>query len=634
MVSTTKETVTSKLVPLFINVLPCLLSIWLVIQAPHHYGRTLTSLVSTQRTAVQILVQILSHGLGLMQVYSLRTCLRFTIRLLVFRTPVGLEKLGYWAALTSGQIDTTLPARLLFMCASLVALSVVPGALWTGALTPLLEVSGLPTEASIEVPAFTQASTDIWDSEFEMRDLELWNLVQNCKGTGLITSCPVPALQGALLSTASSATAINGSVRRHAKIDSSDWSYLGRSYGLGSSFGLTKVQSEGTVLAVSYTEYGFAADVHCVFNTSSAYSLEFLETADGGTSVAVYAAQGYLPNSFDEGSGLGDGENYSVVSSSSDPTASKILAWLARAIGGRNFIVIAAGSKGYNQFDQAQCEVVFQPSAFNVSANITSKQIVVLPNPSVHAAITQLPNVTTTANAINSVNLLSRRSSSLYTSVLGDALARNLVSLVDQTDSADTKIKQSDVLRSLEDSFSAMLDDILGAYGAAQIILGRDTDVVSVIPTGRTTRIGEPIYIYLAAGLTGLVLLVQLVEIVRTRCWSGLVILNIFDVRSVILAASAGGSGIANDFRSSTTSRSMHVMYDGEQSVQWWRGNADDKDLASLQVQFCQSGPSNEGPVVVAASEEIMRESWTSKRNTRFASDGESEIQLIQHRDR
>ncbi|KAK4956234.1 hypothetical protein LTR10_005755 [Elasticomyces elasticus] len=460
------------------------------------------------------------------------------------------------------------------------------------------------------------------------------NLVQHCKGTGLITSCPVPALQGALLSTASSATAINGTVRRHAKIDSSDWSYLGRSYGLGSSLGLTKVQSEGTVLAVSYTEYGFAADVHCIFNSSSAYSLEFLETADGGTSVAVHAAQGYLPNSFDEGSGLGDGENYSVVSSSSDPTASKILAWSARAIGGRNFIVIAAGSKGYNQFDQAQCEVVFQPSAFNVTANITSKQIVVSPKPGVGAAVTQLPNITITANAINSVNLLSRMSSSIYTSVLGDALARNLVSVIDQTDPADTKIKQSEVLRSLEDSFSAVLDDILGAYGAAQIVLSRDTDVVSVIPTGRTTRIGEPIYIYLAAGLTGLVLLVQLVEIVRTRCWSGLVVLNIFDVRSVIVAASAGGRGIANDFRSSILSRSMHVIYDGEQSAQPWRGNADDKDLASLQVQFCQSGPSNEGPVVVAASEEIVRESWSSKRNTGIVSDGESEIQLIQHRER
>ncbi|KAK5692397.1 hypothetical protein LTR97_010705 [Elasticomyces elasticus] len=631
MGSTTKETVTSKLVPLFINVLPCLLSVWLVLQAPHHYGRTLTSLVSTQRTAVQILVQILSHGLGLMQVYSLRACLRFAIRLLVFRTPVRLEKLGYWAALSSGQVDITLPAKLLFMCASLVALSVLPGALWTGALTPLLEVSRLPTKASIEVPAFTQASADIWDSEFEMRHLELWNIVENCKGTGLITSCPVPALQGALLSTASSATAISGTVRRHAKIDSSDWSYLGRSYGLGSSFGLTTVQSDGTVLAVSYIEYGFAADVRCIFNTSAAYSLEFLETADGGTSVAVYAAQGYLPNSFDEGSGPGEGENYSVVSSSPDPTTSKILAWSARAIGGRNFIVVATGSKGYSQFDQAQCEVVFHPSAFNVSANITSKQIVVLPNPSVNAAVTQLSNITTTINAINSVNLLSRMSSSLYTSVLGDALARNLVSVVDPTDSANTT---SNALRSLEDSFSAVLDDILGAYGAAQIILGRDTDVVSVIPTGRTTRIGDPIYIYLAAGLTGLVLLVQLVEIVRTRCWSGLVILNIFDVRSVIVAASAGGSGIANDFRSSTMSRGMHVMYNGEQSAQRWRGNADDKGLASLQVQFCQSGPSNDGPVVVAASEEIVRESWTSKRDTRIASDGESEIQLIQHRER
>lgn len=45
-------------------------------------------------------------------------------------------------------------------------------------------------------------------------------------------------MKGSLLASAASATTVDGSVGRHAKLDSSGLTYIGRSYGVGSSVGL------------------------------------------------------------------------------------------------------------------------------------------------------------------------------------------------------------------------------------------------------------------------------------------------------------------------------------------------------------------------------------------------------------
>lgn len=64
--------------------------------------------------------------------------------------------------------------------------------------------------------------------------------------------------------------------------------------------------------------------------------------------------------------------------------------------------------------------------------------------------------------------------------MLGYALACHVVTVV----GSNAIAAPADVLHSLEDSFSAVLDDILGAYGVSQVALAGDTTTVTTQPFG------------------------------------------------------------------------------------------------------------------------------------------------------
>ena len=433
-----------------------------------------------------------------------------------------------------------------------------------------------------------------------MRGNELWNLVSECRGAGLLTNCPVPALQGLLLSAAGSASVSDGLPRQHAKFDSPQWTYSGRSYGLGASIGLPgwTDAEQHSLRVISYADYGYKAAVTCSYNDSAAYSLQLLTDASlGPTSIAVYMAGGVLPNSFNDGVGDGAGEAYSVASSSSDYL--DILAWSARAIGGQSYISIASGTGKYMAFNKTQCEITFTASAFNITVNITSKAIEVSPTGIATGANGLLPNLTITTNAINSLNLLSRMSGTLYSSILGDALTRNLATIVG--DSATVGNDRSvTALNALQDSFTAMLDDILVAYGAAQVSLANDTKGVPAVGRGPLIAIGDALYIYIVLGMSSALLLYHLFNTVRVRFWTQLQAFDPFDAKSLIAAASSGGSGIARNLEgrsAATDSGSTHRV---------WNGRADDKLLRAAHVTFRAPDGEHRLPSIVSASEGLI----------------------------
>ncbi|KAK5692393.1 hypothetical protein LTR97_010701 [Elasticomyces elasticus] len=174
------------------------------------------------------------------------------------------------------------------------------------------------------------------------------------------------------------------------------------------------MQYKDDVLGVEYEEYGWFADVR-----SSGYGLQFLETVvDGPGGFGVYAAQGWLPHSFDEGLEHVVRDNYTVVSRSNET----VLAWSARTTGTRTFLSMATNSDS-SGFNHTQCAIAFLPTMFSISANLTSKEITVTPTTRPDVGDTRLPNIAITANAVQSLDLLSRVSGS---SALNDALTRNL----------------------------------------------------------------------------------------------------------------------------------------------------------------------------------------------------------------
>jgi len=206
MATHTQEAFIVRILPLLAAVIPCIVSILLLLQVHHRYGYAFTSFVQHSRTGVQVAVQVLAHGLGLAQVYSLRGLYKLHFRLYVFDRTMTLERLSFSTSLANGQLNLTLNSRHLLITILSLAFFLVPSALWTGALTPVVLPGGLSTRVEIDGPAFSQNSTLFWDNEFYMTNFTQHNDPRFCSNQGPWTTCPVPRLQGNLLTTLGSAT--------------------------------------------------------------------------------------------------------------------------------------------------------------------------------------------------------------------------------------------------------------------------------------------------------------------------------------------------------------------------------------------------------------------------------------------
>lgn len=266
-----------------------------------HYTGSLLSLVQHHRTNVQVIVQIVSYTAAFLQLYILRKIFSFAFRLHIRKATMSLEKLSLYTAIANCQVDLNLSLWNLLICLLITLLAIIPSVLWTGALTPVLVPRQLEI-GKISVPRFTVSSTDVWNSEFQIREpnMSLWNLVNNCQEVqdqrGYVPSCPVPALQPLLLLSARTATTIDNSSRRHAKFDNSDWTYKGRSYGVGSSVALASPQlSTGATVSGTeqyhYLEDGYLSNVTCIKNNTSAFAIHLEDSGVGADPIAIYYAR-------------------------------------------------------------------------------------------------------------------------------------------------------------------------------------------------------------------------------------------------------------------------------------------------------------------------------------------------------
>jgi hypothetical protein len=123
--------------------------------------------------------------------------------------------------------------------------------------------------------------------------------------------------------------------------------------------------------------------------------------------------------------------------------SANLLAWVARSI------------------NQVQCEVDFTPATFTVSVNVSVSSTNI--EPSGHLV----------SNAIDSVNLLARMSNTHYVSVLGNTLSLNVLNMQQRYNASMTE--EDTTTSAVANSFTAMIDDILVAYGASQIVISKDT---------------------------------------------------------------------------------------------------------------------------------------------------------------
>jgi hypothetical protein len=412
-------------------------------------------------------------------------------------------------------------------------------------------------------------------SQFQIRyqndDRQVWNVLDNCTEIhdtrGLVPTCPVPALQGYLLTSASTATSANNEPRLHSKLDHTRWAYSGRSYGMGSAAGVSKVSLPGTeaIVAYSYREFGYCTEVRCQKNASSDITITPLaEDQYGHTFFVLSGAIGNEPP--------GTGEFYPLGSMNGvDP----LLSWAARSYENNNMVTIAAFGKTWQAWNKTQCSMTFQPAAFNVGVNVTSKLITVEKDTTAMRIEDVEPTGMLVFSTVQSLNLLARMSNTFYISALGSALQSNLYNLQNQL-GENAAGNETMLLRATEDSFAAMIDDILVAYGASQLLNAQDSTDVVITARTQAIQIGKHIWIYLVVALNCILLLLLVEECIRTRFWSELSDFDYTNIKCVVTAASAGGPGIADQ----VIDQNNHAGHS------FWHGSPEDTVFDRVEVIF------------------------------------------------
>ena len=555
----------ARFLPMFELVLPSVVIVILLWIGDAECPEPVYRYLRSQQSTVQVAVQVVAHALALLQASSLCATFNLSTRLRFLKHPTSLRDLSLWIAISTARVDLNLPRPLLTLNAIFVLATLLPGALWAGALSPLFVLKTRKL-GDVVLPAFTNGteSRAIWDSQFRTRfGHQVWNINDNCTvvndARGLVPSCPVPTLQGPLLLSASSASTLDGEPRKHSKLDNPTWEYIGRSFGAGSSTGhANESLADDKILSYSYTEFGYVTNVSCIQNSTSDFRFRLIESMNHDMTPAeyqythhpelefdhaepmilarlsTYLAEGYLPNSI-----MGAPEYFPVISWRKDYKS--LATWAAIVTAGRNMVAVAVGNDRYQELDKIQCEVFFVPTAFNVTMNRSQHSIIVEPQSSITAHDVD-PTGHLQANVIHSLNLLSRMTPSLYVSVLGETLSRN----VERMQKQQPYRNRSEVVTSaVAESFTAILDDILVAYGASQIVNAHDATASATHGVVEAAQIGQPLYRNLVLALNTLIAMVVAFEAARTKCWRSLTRLNYLDSKSMIIAASAGGGGIA-----------------------------------------------------------------------------------------
>jgi hypothetical protein len=555
----------TRLLPLMVLAIPVAVSLgFFWIRDVRLLGHLRTYIISNRPT-VAFLVHIIASILGIFQVAALTLVINYRARIVLTRRSVKSDTMDLLNALSVPRIAWSLPAAKIALAACVVALAQGPGALWSAALTPAVTQMSDSSHV-VSVPTFSTGSAHVWDAEFvQITNGDVHNHVENYKfftgQAGTVGNCPVPFYQAALLESLREATSWTEIPRNHSKPDHPQWTYTGRSYGMGSA-SIYAFPIDYNLLGYSYNAAGYEASTSCQYNPDS--NLTYIP---GGTApnLDLWYVSGTLPISIRE-------EYYPIISGArTTRDEAEILAWAGVAPEDQYMIGITS-SPIYGNFTNIQCSVTFTPRVFTVSVNLTSLFINV--NKTSLQAVDIEPSGHLKRNAIWSVNLLSRMSTSLYMSVLGKSLQLNLETTLSRY---NTTGYQQAALRSTEESFNAVLDDILGIYASGQIFLTQDNKTTPVVNTFEAMRIGDTRYQAAAYVLTGIIVMIVLAEGVSQHWWQELPRFDPLAFKCITAAASMAGPAIGSELQRQHAKEGTR-----------WQGDPSDPALGALRVMLVE----------------------------------------------
>lgn len=300
--------------------------------------------------------------------------INFAARIRLFESPTTTGTLSFWSALSAERFDITLPAAKLALLTMLLSTSTVLGALWAGSFTPLFSTASRE-DGEILVPVFntpvSRSMYPIWSSGLILTECQ--------HRLPPFDDCIVTNHLGSLLMTVATATNIT-SPRLHPKLDNNTWSYVGRSYGKGSSsgvFDVTNMTEHAYHQGFSYQESGYKIQASCTKQNHTTFL--FKQYSTGGqfnlcrsSSVTLEPGNISAPIDippFDIATGA-----YNYINTA--PFG--YFAWTAVSRGGVHYIATSAMDWS-NRPGNMTCTIDYQPMAFLTNVSTADKIITVTP---------------------------------------------------------------------------------------------------------------------------------------------------------------------------------------------------------------------------------------------------------------
>jgi hypothetical protein len=384
---------------------------------------------------------------------------------------------------------------------------------------------------------------------------------------------------GNLLSSAASASSVGTRPPVHPKFDNTQFSYVGRSYGVGAPAGLTDllITSNNQAAGYVYEETGYLCNVTCIYNRTSAFHLT--PTVDEW----IFEAAGNLPDSIDSP------EVSSYIGH--DSKAIVAIGVAHSELSPRRYLAITAGSS-YAFLNSTQCTLDFAPTLFNVTVDLSNSNITVSP---IQPAPDFNPQRNLTRTVVRQFELMSNDLTNLYVSLLGDAFNSSIAAynMSRASVSRDPFTEAEATLMGLTNSITAMADDMLVAYASAQLMLASQTVTTSATVYVFALQFGQRGYIYSMFIFNGLVMLLVMAEALRTRGWKELGRFNYLDPRDLVIAGSRGGIEMAR----------MADEWHGRKMKRFWLLSDPDEGNGGLEVRVRDGDEEGKVAIVVAGKE-------------------------------
>jgi hypothetical protein len=516
-----------KLLPVSLLVTTTSISIAMFSISKRTFTGSFSDLVNHNRAIVGTVVQVSATLLATAQVYVLCSIVNFAARLRVSSDFVPLSFLKLLSALSMPRLDWTLSWNYFPAVAIVVAFGPIFGAIWAGILTPLTTLT-IRQDGTIQVPQYTGALKPAWTLERDGSiSLNCTVKIRNLPEFQSVSDCAAVDAIGGLLASAQAATNPQGKPTVHSKLENAAWTYSGRSYGVGSSQGLFSPSEISTdaYTAYTYQEVGYLSEVACIHNFSS--SITVTSTGYGDGLLSIWTVNGSLPNM---------PETFRPYLVTAMWPSIDLLTWSAAAANGRNMIAIASVG-WYNssdlELDKIQCSITFAPTLFSVAVNLTQSLIQVTPK-STFEEFEKTGSLISITMA--NLDLVSRMNSNMVVSQLGNALKYNLVNVNASTPGlSPSRLAE----RTVEDSVTAILDDLLVAQGAAQMAVFNTSTTTSVEKCFEAVQIGTARFSIAMLVINAVLVVLVISEASRTRFWHRLPSFNFTNIETVILTALA-----------------------------------------------------------------------------------------------